>query len=90
MTAAKKDQIRALLKSIETGDPGPVGVVTRWASLGYEAVARLTAAGIGQSTFVGMGADGVSGAEQERRDTQMPPVVEEMVKSRIEAGQWSD
>lgn len=27
MTAAKKDQIRALLKSIETGDPGPVAVV---------------------------------------------------------------
>jgi predicted SnoaL-like aldol condensation-catalyzing enzyme len=27
MTAAKKDQIRALLKSIETGDPGPVVVV---------------------------------------------------------------
>ena len=42
---------------------GPVGVVTRAASLGYEAVARLTAAGIGQSTFVGLGADGVSGTE---------------------------
>jgi len=27
MTTAKKDQIRALLKSIETGDPGPVAVV---------------------------------------------------------------
>lgn len=27
MTDAKKDQIRALLKSIETGDPGPVAVV---------------------------------------------------------------
>ena len=27
MTLAKKDQIRALLKSIETGDPGPVAVV---------------------------------------------------------------
>lgn len=27
MTTAKKDQIRALLKSIETGDPGPIGVV---------------------------------------------------------------
>lgn len=27
MTEAKKDQIRALLKSIETGDPGPVAVV---------------------------------------------------------------
>ena len=27
MTAAKKDQIRALLKSIETGDPGPVSIV---------------------------------------------------------------
>ena len=27
MASAKKDQIRALLKSIETGDPGPVAVV---------------------------------------------------------------
>lgn len=27
MTAAKRDQIRALLKSIETGDPGPIAVV---------------------------------------------------------------
>lgn len=27
MAASKKDQIRALLKSIETGDPGPVAVV---------------------------------------------------------------
>jgi len=27
MTVTKKDQIRALLKSIETGDPGPVAVV---------------------------------------------------------------
>jgi predicted SnoaL-like aldol condensation-catalyzing enzyme len=27
MTLTKKDQIRALLKSIETGDPGPVAVV---------------------------------------------------------------
>jgi len=27
MTHAKKDQIRALLKSIETGDPGPIAVV---------------------------------------------------------------
>ncbi len=45
---------------------GPVGVVTRSASLGYEAAARLTAAGIGQSTFVGLGADGVSGTEYVR------------------------
>ena len=27
MTVVKKDQIRALLKSIETGDPGSVAVV---------------------------------------------------------------
>ena len=27
MTQTKKDQIRALLKSIETGDPGPIAVV---------------------------------------------------------------
>lgn len=27
MQSSKKDQIRALLESIETGDPGPVAVV---------------------------------------------------------------
>ena len=40
---------------------GSVGIVTRAASLGYEATARLTALGIGQSTFVGLGADTVFG-----------------------------
>lgn len=29
MTYSKKDQIRALLKSIETGDPGPIAVVNQ-------------------------------------------------------------
>ncbi len=29
MTLSKKDQIRALLKSIETGDPGPIAVVNQ-------------------------------------------------------------
>ena len=41
---------------------GPVGIVTRSASLGYEAAAQLTALGVGQSTFVGLGADQVCGA----------------------------
>lgn len=43
------------------GTPGKVGVVARSASLGYEVMSLLSAAGIGQSTFVGIGGDPVVG-----------------------------
>ncbi len=41
--------------------PGPVGVISRSGTLSYEVSGALGAAGIGQSTVIGMGADPVVG-----------------------------
>ncbi len=58
------DECRVGIMPADVFSSGAVGVVSRSGTLVYEAVAQLTANGIGQSTCVGVGGDPIIGTTQ--------------------------
>jgi malate-CoA ligase subunit alpha len=76
---------------------GPVGIVSRSGTLGYEAAAQMNALGIGQSTSVGIGGDPINGSSfldhlklfQEDPETEVVVMIGEIGgPQEAEASRW--